>query len=308
MTNKARLAATCATVLSLMVAACNHQPGGGYLSTHSADPNDVCGAAHAELFNSRGYFERSITEGMLAGALIGALGGLAVGGARGKHAGQSALIGAGAGALLGGMGGYFQAKQQQSQDRDALATSIDKDLDNETAEIQRATVAIKKVSECRRGAALRIKADYKAGRMTVAEANTKLAQQKALFDAEMTEAEAIGTKIQSRRDEYNFAAEQVLSQDSDAKSAFEAHKAREEAMARAAEEERLRKLKTGGKTGKTARVEPANLPSPPANATTAKTLEVAVDNDNLNKRAGEYHGAIAEAKNVGTSGTFDLAG
>lgn len=304
--------------MALMLSSCVTGQPGGLLATHSANPNDVCGQAHADLFNSRGYFERSIAEGALAGAAAGALAGLLVGAASGKNVGQSAAIGAGVGLLAGGLGGYLNARQQQAKDSQELAGMVDGDMDREAAEVTRATVNFQKVSDCRRTAADRIKGDYKAGLLTREQATAKLAEQKALFQSELAEAEAIGAKITDRRKELNLAADKVLGEDPNAKATFEANKAQMAAYdAQRAEEERIAAAAAAKAAASKAKAQPkpvvakAPPPPPPAAeppATSKNAYNVAVKNDNLNKRSGDYATAVEDGKKLVASGGFDLAG
>jgi hypothetical protein len=309
--------------MALMLSSCVTGQPGGLLATHSANPNDVCGQAHADLFNSRGYFERSIAEGALAGAAAGALLGLAIGAASGKNMGQSAAIGAGAGLLVGGMGGYLNARQQQAKDNQELAGIVDGDIDREAAEVTRATVNFQRVSDCRKSAAERIKADYRAGIITREKAKAKLDEQKALFQQELAEAEAIGAKIADRRKELNLAADKVLGEDPNARTTFESNQlaqaqweAQRAEEARVAEQARIAEAATAKAKAKSkpkATVAKAAPPPPPPPtveppATSKNAYNVAVKNDNLNKRSGDYATAVEDGKKLVASGGFDLAG
>lgn len=309
---------TYAAAMALMLSSCVTGQPGGLLATHSANPNDVCGQAHADLFNSRGYFERSIAEGALAGAAAGALAGLLVGAASGKNMGQSAAIGAGVGLLAGGLGGYLNARQQQAKDSQELAGLVDGDMDREAAEVSRATVNFQKVSDCRKIAAERIKGDYKAGLLTREQATAKLGEQKALFQSELAEAEAIGAKITDRRKELNLAADKVLGEDPNAKATFESNKAQMAAYdAQRAEEDRIAAAAAAKAAASKTKAKPkpvvakAPPPPPPAAeppATSKNAYNVAVKNDNLNKRSGDYATAVEDGKKLVASGGFDLAG
>ncbi|MGE5478637.1 MAG: hypothetical protein ACM3Q1_18440 [Bacteroidales bacterium] len=314
---------TYVAVMALMLSSCVTGQPGGLLATHSANPNDVCGQAHADLFNSRGYFERSIAEGALAGAAAGALLGLAIGAASGKNMGQSAAIGAGAGLLVGGMGGYLNARQQQAKDNQELAGIVDGDIDREAAEVTRATVNFQRVSDCRKSASERIKADYRAGIITREKAKAKLDEQKALFQQELAEAEAIGAKIADRRKELNLAADKVLGEDPNARTTFESNQlaqaqweAQRAEEARVAEQARIAEASTAKAKAKSkpkATVAKAAPPPPPPPtveppATSKNAYNVAVKNDNLNKRSGDYATAVEDGKKLVASGGFDLAG
>lgn len=311
--------ATFVAVAALMLSSCVTGQPGGLLATHSADPKDVCGVAHADLFNSRGYFERSIAEGAMVGAAAGALLGLAVGASSGKDVGKSAAIGAGAGLLVGAMGGYLNAREQEAKDAGELAGLVDGDIGRETAEVLRATAAFQKVTDCRKTAAERIKADFKAGILTRDQATAKLGEQKALYQQELAEAGAIGGKIAERGKELNLAAEKLLDQDAEAKASFTTAQARQAAyekelaaaQARQAAEAAKSKAKAKAKA-KPAVVKVAAPPAPPPTveppAASKAAYGVAVKNDNLNKRSGDYAAAVEGGRQLVAQGGFDIAG
>lgn len=120
-------AITAVTAAGLVLAGC---AGGG--STY--DPG--LSPAQNQLRQSNARFNQTVGEGAAAGALLGGVAGLALGG---RNRGQAALIGAGAGAALGAGAGYLVARnnlsrssteaqfndaiQQASADADAYRTS-----------------------------------------------------------------------------------------------------------------------------------------------------------------------------------------
>lgn len=93
---RSRVAAL-AVVASLSLSACASQTA--YDSSLSPAQN--------QLRQSNARFNQTIGEGAGAGALVGGLAGLALGG---RNRGQAALIGAGAGAALGAGAGYLVAR------------------------------------------------------------------------------------------------------------------------------------------------------------------------------------------------------
>ncbi len=324
--SKKNMAVACMVSVSVLLSGCvANQPGGGFLASHSADPNDVCGVQRAELLNSKGYFERSIMEGAMTGALVGALAGLAIGAAGGgKNMGQAVAIGAVGGMVAGGIGGYFQAQQQQNQDMGQLSNAVYGDISKEAAEVQRATVAFQRIVDCRQAAATRIKSDFKAGLLTKAVAEQKLAEQKAKFAEELAEAERIGAKMTERRAEMNFASEKLLESDPSAKQAWEAQVAARkleeqkeaERQAALARKKAAEQKKKAAQKKKMAEPEPMPVVAAAPSADPwpvvqpqgqAKPTEVAAMNDNLNKRSGDYDAALAQGKQLAASG-FDLAG
>ncbi|CAA7614587.1 exported hypothetical protein [Candidatus Terasakiella magnetica] len=293
---------------SFLLAGCAQTPGGGYLSSNVADPNDVCGVAHAELLNSKGFFERAILEGALAGAVVGALSGALIAGLSGRSAAQGAAIGAGAGVLAGAAGGYWQAKQQQTQDVAALSTSINSDLDKEAAEVARASAAFEKVSVCRTQAAATIKADLKAGIITRDVATTRMAEQKTRFKEEIAAAEAIGAKMIERQKEFATASDQLLEKDTAAKTSWANYEA-----ARAAPPPPPPPPAPAKKAPAKAKAAPqAAAPTaapavaaPPA-TTGSKVADVKLQQDNTQKRTVGYNQTVASTKAAVDGPAFEI--
>ena len=91
------------------------------LNVHNDDKGDICYTWRSQLRDSEHYYTQSVVEGAVIGGLIGAgtgaLGALIGGG----NVGTGALIGGGVGAVAGGVGGYYNAKQKDIADEQALA-------------------------------------------------------------------------------------------------------------------------------------------------------------------------------------------
>lgn len=300
----ARLSVILLASTSVLVSGCAQTPGGGFLASNTADPNDVCGVAHAELLNSRNFFERSMIEGALAGALIGAIGGALLGG---KNAGQGAAIGAGAGLLAGATAGYWQAKQQQNQDIASLTTAINADLDKETAEVARASAAFDKVSGCRQRAAAGIKADFKAGLLTRAVALSRMADQKQRFKEEIAAAEAIGAKMVERQKEFSTASDQLLEQDKEAKTSWASFEnAQAKAVPAPAPVAAPPVKKPAAKNVKPAPAVAAPA-APPAPTTTGnKVADIKLQQDNTQKRTASFGRDVASSKAAVDGPAFDI--
>lgn len=309
MRRTARLSVVLLASSSFLLAGCAQTPGGGYLSSNVADPNDVCGVAHAELLNSKGFFERAILEGALAGAVVGALSGALIAGLSGRSAAQGAAIGAGAGVLAGAAGGYWQAKQQQTQDVAALSTSINSDLDKEAAEVARASAAFEKVSACRSQAAATIKADLKAGIITRDVATTRMAEQKTRFKEEIAAAEAIGAKMIERQKEFATASDQLLEKDTAAKTSWANYEAARAAPPPPPPPAPAKKAPAKAKAKAAPQaVAPAATPvvaAPPA-TTGSKVADVKLQQDNTQKRTVSYNQTVASTKAAVDGPAFEI--
>lgn len=208
---------TRAFVLAPLVAAL--VAGCAAVGPHPDDAGDICAPQRAELRGAQDYYTQAIVKGAVVGGLVGGLTGWLVG-----DSGKSAAIGAAAGAVAGGVGGYYLAKQQTASDAAALGDGVLKDVAAENQEIDRATIAFAKLRDCRFAAARQVKADYAAKRITRGEAVSRLDALKRQFDADLVIAEEVGTKMADRAKEFEYASDQLVSQDPEAKAYVAAKK------------------------------------------------------------------------------------
>jgi len=272
------------------------------LSSHSADPSDICGVAHAELLNSKGYFERSIVEGAIVGTLAGALSGALIAGASGQNVGTGAAIGAGTGLLAGAAAGYWQAKQQQNQDVASLTTSINADMDRESAEVARASAAFDKVAACRQKAAQAIKADFKAGLIGRDVALQRMEEQKRRFREEVAAAEEIGAKMVERQREFATASDQLLEKDPQAKASW----ARYEESTRPAPAKAAPPVAAKKKPEAKAPAASVAKPAAPPPSLGNKIADVKLQQDNTQKRTAAFTSDVASSKAALDGPAFDL--
>jgi len=168
---------------------------------------DVCYREHQNLAAAGDFFTDEIVTGVAIGALVGGLAGALTGG--GSNVGERVLVGAAAGAAIGGVGGYLAAKQREHADRMALMASVHSDLVRENEEIDRATVAFAKARECRVAAAAQVKADYKAGRLSRAEAEARLQRLKRQHDDDIAVAEALSANMAKRAESFRHASKEL---------------------------------------------------------------------------------------------------
>lgn len=194
------------------------------MSTYNDDKSDICYTWRSQLRESEHYYAKSIAEGAaiggLSGAGIGAITGLITGG----DIGTAALIGGVTGALAGGVGGYYNAKQKDIADEQALAVSVRSDILSANGEIDRTSVAFAKLRDCRFAAADRIKSEFKAGRVPRDKAVKQLNELKTQFDEDIKVAQELGMKMGSRLTEFQNANNQILAKDPTARAMLDAEK------------------------------------------------------------------------------------
>ena len=172
------------------------------------DGTDACYQYRVALDSTGDYYGEDMIKGAALGAVTGAaLGLLATGNARG------ALVGAAVGAAAGGLGGYWQAKMQQGRDQAILGVLTD--LDKENQNLNKTQVALDQLVNCRRSEIARIKADYKAKRVTREVAETRMALVRQQLEKDYEIAAKINGNVIKRRDEFLFAADQISPGSSD---------------------------------------------------------------------------------------------
>lgn len=189
-----------ATAASLMVPGCATQ--GQRIG--SDDGSDVCRRELVALDSTGDYFAEDIVKG----ALIGAVGGGAIGALAGGSP-RDALIGALAGATAGAAAGYLKARQDQSRDEASLYLSVSNDIRRENASIDKTQLAFNQLLDCRQRSADRIKADLRAGRLPRAVAQTQMADVRQRRQNDLAVARGISQRIQDRGSNFEIAANQV---------------------------------------------------------------------------------------------------
>jgi outer membrane lipoprotein SlyB len=174
------------------------------------DKNDICYTFRSQLRESEHYYTQSVVEGALIGGLIGAATGAATAAMSGGNIGAGAAIGGGVGAIAGGVGGYYNAKQKDIADEQALATSVRNDILTANGEIDRTSLAFAKLRDCRFAAAERIKSEFKAGRMPRDTAIKQLNALKVQFDEDIKIAGELGSKMSKQMTEFQDANNKIL--------------------------------------------------------------------------------------------------
>lgn len=164
------------------------------------DSSDSCHAQSVALDNTGNFFGQDILTG---GAIGAATGGLIGGLVSGNW--QGALIGAAAGGAAGAAGGYWEALQKQSQDEASLNATVTSNLTQENTQIDATQLAFNNDMDCRFGQAQAIRAQYAAGQITQAQAQTQMDQVKQLAQRDLALAQTINGQIQSRGAQFDTA-------------------------------------------------------------------------------------------------------
>lgn len=193
-------------VLGLAVA-----PGLGACTPDASAPggqiasNDACSSQRGQLTSIGDYFTQAMVVGAVSGGALGALTGALVSG--GDL--ESTLAGAAVGGVAGAAAGYYSAKAEANSNPAQLVGGVYKDLYSENQQIDRTTTAFRAVRACRTAEADRIRADYRAGRLTADEARAQLADVKKKFEWEIKYAEEVGGKMNERGEQYSYAATEI---------------------------------------------------------------------------------------------------
>lgn len=191
------------SVAALVLAGCSSAPA-DYLSA----AGDSCRAERAEMKAVDDYFNQQLIEG----AVIGGIGGAAAGALMGYMiggSGSSAAIGAAAGLAAGAVGGYFVAKRDAAQSRDALVQTIYNDVSRENTQVSRATAAFDALTQCRMAASTRINQAYQAGSLSRGDAEAQMGRERELFTQDIAFAREIGGQMQKRSGDLTFAVNEV---------------------------------------------------------------------------------------------------
>jgi Bacterial SH3 domain len=216
---RARLALRLALSCSLVIAGTTACQNGGTMFSGGADASDACGREHVAFAESKSFYLQQVAQGALLGTLGGAaLGALAASASHGD-VGKGAAIGAGAGLLAGGTAGYFNARRQQAADQATLSNSIYGDMSKASQEMDRATTTFAAVRNCRFAQANRIKAAYRQG-LSRDLAVAQLNDQKRRFDDELALARQYGAKMTEQDQQFRFAADSLVKQDPAAQQAL----------------------------------------------------------------------------------------
>src|SRR5258708_16807988 len=110
----ARLALHLALTCGLMIAGTTSCQNGGTIFSSGADASDACGREHAAFADSKSFYLQQVAQGALLGTLGGAALGALAASTSGGNVGKGAAVGARAGLVARGAARYFNARQQQA--------------------------------------------------------------------------------------------------------------------------------------------------------------------------------------------------
>lgn len=201
-------AASALAVAAMVLSGCAGGVSRDVITATGSD--DVCLPQREALAATQQFF----AEDIVAGAAIGALSGAALGAlgaaVSGGDVGRGALVGAVTMGVAGAAAGYWNALQrQQGNNPSGLIATVLRDVTRENEQVVRTRQAWDRLVDCRRGEVTRVRSERQAGRITPSEANQRLGEIRRKVDLDLTLARSIGTKIEERRSQFNFAKEQV---------------------------------------------------------------------------------------------------
>ena len=149
----------------------NYSGGTGSYGSQSATMTP----AQQEMRSSASAFNKTLWQGVAAGAIVGGLLGAVVGNSDNRA--QNMLIGAGIGALAGGLAGnYLATKQQQYATSEAQLDAVIADLRQKNDEEQRLVASLETVVAEHRLEMAELDAKYKAGTVDESAYRRKVAQ------------------------------------------------------------------------------------------------------------------------------------
>jgi hypothetical protein len=272
------------------------------------EAGDVCGGQRAELAKFQSYYGTVISPGIeRVSSTVGGVIGTVVdtfrpnAGGSGTAAGQR--IGARAGAAVGRFGGYFLAKVAKFGGKtQALTASVHSDIQAENAEIDRAAVAFADLQQCRFAAAAKVKADLRANRIDREEAQRRLDDIRARFDADAAAAQMIGIKMNEKGQEFQYASAELIKLEPEA----QAGPAQQPPKTRS---RKARARKGSGQTGRTEKPAPAtseaerDVAKPDAvgvaNVTETNVVKAKSFNDQVDKAKAAAQPALSLEGTVG---------
>jgi hypothetical protein len=224
-------------------------------------------------------------------------------GGSGTAAGQR--IGARAGAAVGRFGGYFLAKVAKfGGNTQALTDSVHSDIQAENAEIDRAAAAFADLQQCRFAAAAKVKADLRANRIDREEAQRRLDDIRARFDADAAAAQMIGIKMNEKGQEFQYASAELIKLEPEAQADPAEQKKSQKTRTRKA-----RARKGSGQAGRTEKPAPAtseagrDVSKPDAagvvNVTETNVVKAKSFNDQVDKAKAAAQPALSLEGTVG---------
>jgi hypothetical protein len=179
-------------------------------SQGAIDPADPCGPQRAALQEHDSFFSSGVTR-IITGALIGGATTLIVGqltGARGS-AGQQFLAGALGGALTSVVANYLSQARSGASNPDEVSNRVRADIAQDNDRIVQAQAALDELNACREREARAIGDAYRAQRISLEEARSRMAVVRERRDADLQVANRIAENL-GRRGELFVGASSEL--------------------------------------------------------------------------------------------------
>lgn len=157
---------------AMVLQACDEQIA---LAPGAVSEDAACGQYRSAIAAARRTEIDQQVQTAVAGAVIGAIGGLLVGGSSGERA-RNAIIGAAIGGLTGYSASYLQQKAQRSNDSNTILASVNQDAGNELRLVSSTGRAVQSLRNCRRAEIAALSNSVKAGRTPPSTARSQLSQ------------------------------------------------------------------------------------------------------------------------------------
>ncbi|UZE23701.1 YMGG-like glycine zipper-containing protein [Pseudomonas sp. B21-056] len=158
--------------------------------------------------------EGNMTQSVITGAAVGAVGGALLGALSGDSdsRGRNAAIGAAGGALAGGAVGYYNERQKQIADDNQRIASYAADVNKRVGDIDRSTAYAKASQQCYQSAFSKLVADRKAKTVNDTEGRKRLAEIVAGLKESNDLIVAVNGKASEDLNNYTQAYEKDLQQ------------------------------------------------------------------------------------------------
>jgi hypothetical protein len=202
----------CTLACGTLLAGCVPAPTQPNLRSYDV-PSDRCNSYRQPLIATSNDLDQwdFIGKSILAGAVIGGIGGRLIGGDT-----KSAAIGAAFGTAAGAVAGhhqYLQARQQQARSRQELIDGINGDSYADSARVREITDSIRKLGACRRDQVDEIKDKLKRGVIRMDQALTRVDEVKAASAQDRSLMEEVLGKADKRYEVYVDSKAEVLGVD-----------------------------------------------------------------------------------------------
>jgi hypothetical protein len=172
------------------------------------DPSDACNTFRQPLIKTETDLRVWTFGGAATGAVVGGVIAALLGGSASQIAGVAA-----AGAAVGGTAGYLAARKKQDSTQAELLTAIDNDATSDSEKVRQVTTAMERLWNCRQREIENLRAQFKAGEISKAQALTMANDIQTASDADNQLIEKVLGRIDQRYNAYVDAKAEVLEVD-----------------------------------------------------------------------------------------------